>query len=94
MIVFEHIENMSIAQINQIPVGSLVNNGTGEEPTMPTKDEIEQFIQSQLGKDKSKINATSKVTKIISGGQTGVDTIGLQVAAGETAGISGGLDWN
>lgn len=24
----------------------------GEEPTMPTKDEIEQFIQSQLGKDK------------------------------------------
>lgn len=52
----------------------------GEEPTMPTKDEIEQFIQSQLGKDKSKTNATSKVTKIISGGQTGVDTIGLQVA--------------
>lgn len=52
----------------------------GEEPTMPTKDEIEQFIQSQLGKDKSKTKATSKVTKIISGGQTGVDTIGLQVA--------------
>lgn len=52
----------------------------GEEPTMPTKDEIEQFIQSQLGKNKSKINATSKITKIISGGQTGVDTIGLQVA--------------
>ena len=24
----------------------------GEEPTMPTKDEIEQFIQSQLGEDK------------------------------------------
>ena len=24
----------------------------GEEPTMPTKDEIEQFIQSQLGKEK------------------------------------------
>lgn len=24
----------------------------GEEPTMPTKDEIEQFIQSQLGKNK------------------------------------------
>lgn len=24
----------------------------GEDPTMPTKDEIEQFIQSQLGKDK------------------------------------------
>lgn len=24
----------------------------GEEPTMPTKNEIEQFIQSQLGKDK------------------------------------------
>lgn len=24
----------------------------GEEPTMPTKDEIEKFIQSQLGKDK------------------------------------------
>lgn len=52
----------------------------GEEPTMPTKDEIEQFIQSQLGKNKSKTNATSRVTKIISGGQTGVDTIGLQVA--------------
>lgn len=52
----------------------------GEEPTMPTKDEIEQFIQSQLGEDKSKTNATSRVTKIISGGQTGVDTIGLQVA--------------
>lgn len=52
----------------------------GEEPTMPTKDEIEQFIQSQLGKDKPKTNATSRVTKIISGGQTGVDTIGLQVA--------------
>lgn len=52
----------------------------GEEPIMPTKDEIEQFIQSQLGEDKSKTNATSKVTKIISGGQTGVDTIGLQVA--------------
>lgn len=52
----------------------------GEEPIMPTKDEIEQFIQSQLGKDKSKTNATSRVTKIISGGQTGVDTIGLQVA--------------
>ena len=52
----------------------------GEEPTMPTKDEIEQFIQSQLGENKSKTNATSRVTKIISGGQTGVDTIGLQVA--------------
>ena len=52
----------------------------GEEPTMPTKDELEQFIQSQLGKNKSKTNATSRVTKIISGGQTGVDTIGLQVA--------------
>ena len=52
----------------------------GEEPTMPTKDEIEQFIQSQLGENKSKTNAISRVTKIISGGQTGVDTIGLQVA--------------
>lgn len=31
----------------------------GEEPTMPTKDEIEQFIQSQLGKDKQ-----SSVTSI------------------------------
>ena len=52
----------------------------GEEPTMPTKDEIEQFIQSQLGENKSKTSTTSRVTKIISGGQTGVDTIGLQVA--------------
>ena len=25
----------------------------GEEPTMPTKDEIEKFIQSQLGKSLS-----------------------------------------
>ena len=29
-----------------------VNFKDGEEPTMPTKDEIEQFIQSQLGKEK------------------------------------------
>lgn len=57
-----------------------VNFKDGEEPTMPTKDEIEQFIQSQLGKNKLKTNTTSRVTKIISGGQTGVDTIGLQVA--------------
>ena len=26
----------------------------GEEPTMPTKDEIEQFIQLQLGKNKNR----------------------------------------
>lgn len=29
-----------------------INFKDGEEPTMPTKDEIEKFIQSQLGKDK------------------------------------------
>lgn len=29
-----------------------VNFKDGEEPTMPTKDELEQFIQSQLGKEK------------------------------------------
>ena len=36
----------------------------GEEPTMPTKDEIEQFIQSQLGKDKQSPVAPVKSTNI------------------------------
>ena len=36
----------------------------GEEPTMPTKDEIEQFIQSQLGKDKQSSVAPIKSTNI------------------------------
>lgn len=36
----------------------------GEEPTMPTKDEIEQFIQSQLGKDKQSTVAPVKSTNI------------------------------
>ena len=35
----------------------------GEEPTMPTKDEIEQFIQSQLGKDKQSSVAPIQETK-------------------------------
>lgn len=36
----------------------------GEEPTMPTKDEIEQFIQSQLSKDKQNLVAPVKSTNI------------------------------
>lgn len=36
----------------------------GEEPTMPTKDEIEQFIQSQLGKDKQSSVAPVRSTNI------------------------------
>lgn len=38
----------------------------GEEPTMPTKDEIEQFIQSQLGKDKQSFVAPSRGTYEVS----------------------------
>ena len=34
MIVFEHIENMSIAQINQIPVGSLVTRVSSDTNTL------------------------------------------------------------
>ena len=37
----------------------------GEEPTMPTKDEIEQFIQSQLGKDKQSSIAPIRSTNIV-----------------------------
>ena len=37
----------------------------GEEPTMPTKDEIEQFIQSQLGKDKQSSVAPVRNTNIV-----------------------------
>ena len=36
----------------------------GEEPTMPTKDEIEQFIQSQLGKEKQSSVAPVRRTNI------------------------------
>lgn len=36
----------------------------GEEPTMPTKDEIEKFIQSQLGKDKQSSVALVRSTNI------------------------------
>lgn len=36
----------------------------GEEPTMPTKDEIEKFIQSQLSKDKQSPVAPVKSTNI------------------------------
>lgn len=36
----------------------------GEEPTMPTKDEIEKFIQSQLGKDKQSPVAPVRSTNI------------------------------
>ena len=36
----------------------------GEEPTMPTKDEIEQFIQSQLGKEKQSSVAPIRSTNI------------------------------
>lgn len=36
----------------------------GEEPTMPTKDEIEKFIQSQLGKDKQSSMAPVRSTNI------------------------------
>nr|DAG99575.1 MAG TPA: hypothetical protein [Crassvirales sp.] len=36
----------------------------GEEPTMPTKDEIEKFIQSQLGKDKQSSVAPVRSTNI------------------------------
>lgn len=39
----------------------------GEEPTMPTKDEIEQFIQSQLGKEKQSSVAPVRGTYEISG---------------------------
>lgn len=38
----------------------------GEEPTMPTKDEIEQFIQSQLGKDKQSTVAPLRGTYEVS----------------------------
>lgn len=38
----------------------------GEEPTMPTKDEIEQFIQSQLGKDKQSTVAPIRGTYEVS----------------------------
>ena len=36
----------------------------GEEPTMPTKDEIEKFIQSQLSKDKQSPVAPVRSTNI------------------------------
>ena len=38
----------------------------GEEPTMPTKDEIEQFIQSQLGKEKQSSVASIRGTYEVS----------------------------
>lgn len=38
----------------------------GEEPTMPTKDEIEKFIQSQLSKDKQSSVAPSRGTYEVS----------------------------
>lgn len=38
----------------------------GEEPTMPTKDEIEKFIQSQLGKDKQSSMAPVRGTYEVS----------------------------
>lgn len=38
----------------------------GEEPTMPTKDEIEKFIQSQLSKDKQSFVAPSRGTYEVS----------------------------
>lgn len=36
----------------------------GEEPTIPTKDEIEKFIQSQLGKDKQSSETPVRSTNI------------------------------
>ena len=41
-----------------------VNFKEGEEPTMPTKDEIEKFIQSQLSKDKQSSVAPVRSTNI------------------------------
>ena len=38
----------------------------GEEPTMPTKDELEQFIQSQLGKEKQSSVASIRGTYEVS----------------------------
>ncbi len=38
----------------------------GEEPTMPTKDEMEKFIQSQLGKDKQSSVAPARGTYEVS----------------------------
>ena len=50
--------------MSMISAWQSANFKDGEEPTMPTKDEIEQFIQSQLGKEKQSSVAPIKSTNI------------------------------
>lgn len=48
---YDCMQNFDMVR-SMISAWQSANFKDGEEPTMPTKDEIEQFIQSQLSKDK------------------------------------------
>ena len=48
---YDCMQNLTMVK-SMISAWQSANFKDSEEPTMPTKDEIEQFIQSQLGKDK------------------------------------------
>ena len=61
---------------------TVISNGIKKEgsPLRPEKAIKEDKATSQQENQNTKVANTSSVTRIISGGQTGVDTIGLQVA--------------
>ena len=62
---YDCMQNLTMVK-SMISAWQSANFKDGEEPTMPTKDEIEQFIQSQLGKDKQSSVATVRGTYEVS----------------------------
>ena len=60
---YDCMQNFDMVR-SMISAWQSANFKDGEEPTMPTKDEIEQFIQLQLGKDKQSSVAPVRSTNI------------------------------
>ena len=60
---YDCMQNLTMVK-SMISAWQSANFKDGEEPTMPTKDEIEQFIQSQLGKEKQSPVASVNSTNI------------------------------
>lgn len=62
---YDCMQNFDMVR-SMISAWQSANFKDGEEPTMPTKDEIEQFIQSQLGKEKQSSVAPVRETYEVS----------------------------
>ena len=60
---YDCMQNLTMVK-SMISAWQSANFKDGEEPTMPTKDEIEQFIQSQLGENKQNSMASVKSINI------------------------------